>query len=204
MATDSTCTNCGTRLELEASFCAYCGQATASMAAELSGTGPRSGQVRLTFTGTGLEALGWGLFALILGMLIIPACWGVAAISRWLVHSLTLDNGATVEFHGMGGQLWGYSILMFFIQAVSNLIPRLGGVIAWLVNSRIQLVIWQWFFREVHMSNRGNLGFTGQYWPYVGWSLLLFSRSSQSSDGPGSWQAICGGHTGTSTWEETK
>ena len=143
------------------------------MTAELSGTEPRSGQVRLTFTGTGLEALVWGLFALILGILIILAGWGIAAISRWLVHSVTLDDGATVEFHGRGSQIWGYYILMFFIQAVSNFIPGLGGVIAWLVNSRIQLAIWQWFFREVHMSDRGTLVFTGQYWPYVGWSFIL-------------------------------
>ena len=173
MAQQRFCTNCGAQIDADVAFCPACGQATGTIGAAISSTEQGSGQVRLTFYGTGLEALGWGLFLIITSIFIIPAGWGIAAMSRWLVGGVALDDGTRVEFHGRGSQIWGYPILNAAVQFL-GVIPLVGAVIAWLVGIRIQLAIWRWFFGEVRLSSPNtNMEFTGEYWPFVGWSLLL-------------------------------
>ncbi len=64
------CPSCGGRNELAANFCAGCGAALMP-GGEVAPSHPSSTQeVHLEFVGTGLQALGWGLLATLLGILI--------------------------------------------------------------------------------------------------------------------------------------
>ena len=194
------CSNCGTGLSPQAGFCPQCGTAVPQAQApggpppqpaprpatlpepqvrrpSLAPTpaapfaGPK--QVSLWFTGTGSEALGWGLIYLVLAMLIIPTGWGVAFLAQWFVHNLAFSDGTRAQFEGRGGQIWGYFILIFAISVVLNFVPVIGLVISQLIGVRINLAIIRWFFQNLQLEPGGFLEFTGSYWPLVGWNLLL-------------------------------
>ena len=42
------------------------------------------------------------------------------------------------------------------------------------INCIFFLMIFRWFVRSVKLSCGTSLAFTGDYWPYLGWSLLIF------------------------------
>ena len=198
------CSTCGTQLRPDASFCPACGtavppvqqpSATPTQQAQQpveplgplvrqprlapTSAAPFAGaeQVSLWFTGTGLEALGWGLLYIVLAILIIPTGWGVAALARWFVRSLQFSDGTHAQFEGRGGQIWGYFILLFVLNVVLNvvlnLIPFFGFLVFQLIAIRINLAIIRWFFQNLELEPGGFLDFTGSYWPLVGWDLLL-------------------------------
>jgi len=59
---------------------------------------------RIDFTGTGFQALGWGLLAVLLSFLIIPAAWGAAALYRWFVRNLSFSfNVGWMDLFVTGG-----------------------------------------------------------------------------------------------------
>ena len=62
---------------------------------------------RIEFTGTGFQALGWGLLAVLLSLFVIPAAWGAVALYRWFVRNLSFSDGTKASFEGRGGQVWG-------------------------------------------------------------------------------------------------
>ncbi len=140
---------------------------------------------RIDFTGTGFQALGWGLLAVLLSFLIIPAAWGAAALNRWFVRNLSFSDGTTASFEGRGGEIWGYfvigSLLGFVPQFVrvgedpaTSFFVSIGLLILLLpINAAIGLEIQRWFFSSIRLSCGTNLNFKGNYGPYLGWVLLL-------------------------------
>ena len=168
------CTNCGTQLVPEATFCSSCGTPvgrpeTATVTIPPSfGDGP----VNLGFAGTGLQALGYGLWAAILMILIIPYGWGVSVLSGWYVNNLAFSDGRTANFTGRGSQIWGYFILMIVVGIILSLVPLVGTIAAWLISLRLGLAVVRWFFSEIQLSTGQNLTFEGDYWPFVGWNIL--------------------------------
>jgi len=139
---------------------------------------------RIEFTGTGFQTLGWGLVAVLLSLLIIPAAWGAVALCRWFVQNLSFSDGTKASFEGRGGQVWGY----FVIGALLGVAPQLSRAVAdpvasvfVLIGLQILLVpisaaiglkIVRWFFSYVRLSCGTNLNFKGNYGPFLGWMLL--------------------------------
>ena len=128
-------------------------------------------EAHLEVVGTGLQALGWGLWATLLGILIIPYAWGVAVIARWYVRNLSFSDGSRTHFSGTGGQIWWLGLLVILIVALSFI--HLVGLIAMFGSYWINLIIFRWFFRNVVLSTGETLIFVGGNWHYVGYSLLL-------------------------------
>ena len=87
------CPNCGARNDLGANLCAGCGSTLSPAGAGAPSRPSPTQEVRLEFVGTGLQALGWGLLATLLGILIIPYGWGVAVMARGLVKNLSFRDG---------------------------------------------------------------------------------------------------------------
>ena len=167
------CTNCGTQLIQGAGFCPSCGTRVSRLDAGAAAAGPGhvGGPVPLAFLGTGFQALGYGLLAAILMILIIPYGWGVSLLSGWYVNNLAFSDGRTATFTGRGSQIW-YYILIFLLLIFTNLIPFFGTIIGWLLSLRIELAIVRWFFSHIHLSTGHNLLFKGGYWPFIGWNFL--------------------------------
>ena len=134
------CSSCGTQLIQGATFCSSCGAPVGGPAPQTfsAPSVPVGGPVNVGFAGTGLQALGYGLWAGILMILIIPYGWGVSILSGWYVRSLTFSDGRTATFTGRGSQIW-YYIFLLILTSLLNVIPVIGGIIGWLVSTRLQL-----------------------------------------------------------------
>jgi len=140
---------------------------------------------RVEFKGTGLQALGRGLLAGVLGLLIIPAAWGAAPLYRWFVRKLSFSDGTEASFEGRGGEVWGY----FAIAMALSLVPQVSRaiedpeaalfvaiglpILLLPITAAIWLHILRWFFSSIKLSCGTELSFKGDYGPYLGWSLLL-------------------------------
>ncbi len=166
------CPNCGAANDLGANFCAGCGSALSPRGDGAPPQPSPTQEVHLEFVGTGLQALGWGLWATLLGILIIPYAWGVAVMARWYVRNLSFSDGTRAHFSGTGGQIW-WVFLLVILNVALNFIPVIGFLIAIFVSTWIYLLINRWFFRNLIPSSGETLNFVGRYWPYLGYSLLL-------------------------------
>lgn len=144
-------------------------------------------QRRIEFTGTGFQALGWGLLAVLLSLVVIPAAWGAVALSRWFVRNLSFSDGTKASFEGRGGQVWDYFVIGPLLQlgyvlqlsravedpAVSLLVSIGLPILLLPINAAIWLRIMRWFFSSIRLSCGTNLNFKGNYGPYLGWMLLV-------------------------------
>ena len=140
---------------------------------------------RLSFDGTGLQLLGWGLLATLLSMLIIPAAWGAVMIYRWFAEHLVFPGGVRASFEGRGREMWGY----FIALSLLGLVPQLSELIdneahsglAYFalvllmlpITSAILLKITRWFFERLRLSDGTMFRFRGDYLPFFGWMLLI-------------------------------
>lgn len=139
---------------------------------------------RISFTGTGFQALGWSLYNALLSIPIIPAAWGAAALYRWLTRNLTFDDGTKASFEGQGGQVWGYfalSVLLGYVPLLFRTAENaetisyisLGFSILILpISAAIGIRIMRWLFANIKFTDGTNLNFKGSYAPYLGWLLL--------------------------------
>ena len=139
---------------------------------------------RIRFTGTGFQALGWGLYYILLFIPIIPAAWGAAALYRWLTRNLSFDDDTKAFFEGQGGQVWGYfalSMLLGYVPLLFNLAEdtttisyiSIGLSILMLpISAAIGIRIVRWLIANIKFSDGTNLNFKGSYAPYLGWLLL--------------------------------
>lgn len=139
----------------------------------------------IQFRGTGLQALGWGLVAIVLSLLIIPAAWGSVFLYRWLVRNISFSDGTKASFEGRGGEVWYYFVIVMLIgfvpqisraieDPVASFIVSIGLPILLLpISAAIWLKIFRWFFASVRLSCGTNLCFTGSYGSYLGWMLLV-------------------------------
>ena len=140
---------------------------------------------RIKFTGTGVQALGWGLLTVLLSLLIIPAAWGAVALCRWFVRNLSFSDGTQASFEGRGGQVWGYFVIGTLLGFVPQLSRVVGGhapspfvllglsILLSPISAAIWLTIMRWFFSSIKLSCGTNFNFRGSYGPYLGWMLLI-------------------------------
>jgi hypothetical protein len=141
----------------------------------------------IEFTGTGFQALGWGMYFSLLGIFIIPAAWGAVAMYRWIIQNLKFSDGAKASFEGQGGQVWGYYALLWLLAFVPQIprfvvaddqetLPYIQYGLALLImpiSAFIVLKLMRWFFSNIKLSDGTIIDFNGDYGTYLGWGLLV-------------------------------
>lgn len=170
------CPSCNAFQDAKKTECPNCGYDLTNVAIE--------GR-RIKFKGTGLQALGWGLVAIVLSLLIIPAAWGAVALYRWFVRNLSFSDGTQASFIGRAGEVWGYFVIVMilgFVPQLSRAIEdptvslfiSIGLPILLLpISAAIWLKIIHWSFSSIRLSCGTSLSFKGNYGPFLGWMLLV-------------------------------
>jgi len=146
-------------------------------------------QTRLQFKGTGFQALGWVLLSFVLGILVVPAGWGAAALYRWGVRSLSFNDDTKASFVGRGREVWW----QFALLAVVGYLPHLSrflddelertlvsiGLSFCLLplSTELWLRVIRWVAAKLRLSFGPGLQFEGEYFPFLGW-MVLFTLSS--------------------------
>lgn len=158
-------------------------------------------RVRLELAGRPIEVLGWLLLAIPATLLIVTIPWYFAAVCRWFCRNLRFSDGVLSEFHGRGGEIFGWALLALLAGGVGigpsfhigpnirlvnfDLVridlgnfPGLGSaaiggcVLLWLIGAIGQLEVIRWCVAKTALSTPERFRFHGTYWELVGWELL--------------------------------
>ena len=132
----------------------------------------------LVFSSIGAPTNTLGLFltTILLSVFVTPPifAWYSIPICRWLVSRVAFTDGTAARFLGSTGPLWRYFVFLGLVGAFTGLVPYVGQLIYFFAAIWIYLAIWRWFFENVMLEPVGRLAFSGEYWPFLGWLLLLF------------------------------
>lgn len=162
-----SCVRCGERLEPGAFFCGGCGTRVPAVRGD--------GRLTLEFMGTTSQAYIWVTWWILLSALVLPAGWGVASLSRWYVRNVQFSDGAEAWFEGTGGQIWWYFVIQGVLSVLGSYFRPLS-LASIFVDAWVSLAVLRWFTRNSRMSSGNRATFTGTYWPFLGFNvLLLFS-----------------------------
>ena len=128
----------------------------------------------LATTATVGPLIGRTILVAICQFLIIPAPWVATAFYRWFVNHLRMPRGERMEFVGKAEDMWHVFMLSALCGYAGFIpIPFLSYLIMPLT-AFLGLVLVRWFVSNLVADGRLlPLKFTGSYWPYLGWSLLL-------------------------------
>ena len=129
----------------------------------------------------------WGFFwraivSSVFSFLVIPAPWLNAMVYRFITRHILLPNGRRLKFFGTGGDIW-YVFMALPLLSVIGAILTLGlEVPAWVVSivrmpltCMLLFLIYRWFTANCGSEDGSvKLAFTGGFWGFVGWWLLMF------------------------------
>lgn len=133
----------------------------------------RTNEVGVSFTGTALPLFGRGLLVVIAQYLVVPSPWAAAAFFRWIVERLSLSDGTRASFHGKGGDVW-WAFMLAGLLAYAGFIPvPFLPLLLLPITALLWITILRWFVRSVSLSCETHLSFSGTYWQYLGWVLLI-------------------------------
>ena len=121
---------------------------------------------------------------------VIPAPWVMTSYYKWFLENIELPGRQRVGFTGKPLDIWYVFILgalipylRYIIDAVAWRIPFLWYIIgySWLLTLLIwallvfvQLLILKWVLNNlVWEGQSGPLTFTGNYWMWLGWFVLI-------------------------------
>jgi len=154
-------------------------------------------EVRIEFTGTLWQGLGWGVVWSIVSVLVVPAAWVGAAVLRWFAKGLHLSDGRKVGFDGRGGRIWwcfvlgaiayGFVFPTMCVEAVREAASeRFALALFWallvsglvgLMVAPIGALVWRrllgWFAGGLKADGKGSPRFVGTYVATFGWAALL-------------------------------
>ncbi|MBA7712043.1 hypothetical protein ES703_121011 [subsurface metagenome] len=135
------------------------------------GTGTTT--VEVSFTGTALPMFGRALLLAIAQFLIIPMPWAAAAFYRWIIKHLSLNDGTRVNFEGKGGHVW-YIFMLIALSGYAGFVPiPFFPILLLPLTVLLWLVVIKWLVQNVKLSCGTQLSFSGTYWQYLGWSVLI-------------------------------
>jgi GYF domain 2 len=119
----------------------------------------------------------WGLFgrALLSGLgtlVIVPAPWTSTALYRYLGENTWLPDGRRLTFAGQPGDIW-YIFVGIPLLFVLGLIPFAFLITLPLV-CFLNYLVFRWVCAKIGSEDGAvKLEFTGGFWGYFGWALLL-------------------------------
>jgi hypothetical protein len=129
----------------------------------------------------------WGLFWRVLvssvgSFLVIPAPWLNTMVYRFTSSHISLPDGRRLRFFGNAGDIW-YVLMALPLLSVIGIFFTLGlHVPAWIVTIIrtpltviLLFLIYRWFTANLGSEDGSvKLAFTGGFWGFVGWWLLVF------------------------------
>jgi hypothetical protein len=125
----------------------------------------------------------WGLFwrALLVAVgafLVIPAPWTYTTFYRYVAGHTWLPDGRRFIFLGKPGDIWyvliGIGLLGLLYQLANWAQLRSVEVLALLVQFMLFYIVFRWLCSKVGAEDGSvQLKFTGGFWGYVGWNVLL-------------------------------
>ena len=143
-------------------------------------------QARVTFTGGAMASFGYSFLFLFLFFLIIPGAWGAVPFAVWWTGHLAFDDGGRAEFTGRPGPVWVLFAVLAFLAYLPSLatagMPHGGrtamvqivlSLVLFPLDAAVKLPLYHWFFENIRLAPGGSPRFTGTYWPYLGWSVLV-------------------------------
>jgi len=145
---------------------------------------------KMEFHGTGLQYIGWSLWAALLSYLVIPAAWGYTSMWRWFVRSIRFSDGTSATYHRNATEVWGACALLGLLSLVQlvlqYMLPEvannenlvyLGYVMPVLLSPAtiaLFLYILRRFVSGVELSTGSRPSFNGNYGKLLGWWLLVY------------------------------
>jgi hypothetical protein len=141
-------------------------------------------EVSLTFTGEVLQALLWIVLSIVGGLLCVPLAWVNVAIARWICRHTAFSDGTTAEFHGTGGEVVVWHILLFLVSGGQQLAifrtdpgdyASMVSIfsLTYFVIIAILLTLLKWFVYNLRLTPGPHLVFTGSFAGLLGWYVLL-------------------------------
>ena len=129
----------------------------------------------------------WGFFwrtlvSAVFSFLIIPAPWLNVMVYRFMTSHILLPDGRRLKFFGNGGDIWYVLMALPLLSLVGSFLMLGMDVPAWMVTivrtpltCMLLFPIYRWFTANVGSEDGSvKLAFTGGFWGFVGWWLLMF------------------------------
>jgi hypothetical protein len=130
-----------------------------------------SRKINLSFHGDPISLFGWGLWAGIAALLIIPGGWAAASLNKYVVNNTRTSDNTSISFEGKGEEIWG-TYAGYTLCQYATYIPFIGLIFAFLIYL-CELYIMKWFYSRVKIGNDMDMDFKGGYWGLVGYSILI-------------------------------
>ncbi len=142
-----------------------------------AGSDPGGGALSIDF---GIWDFVWRSFLLVLGLVfVIPTPWVLVWYLRWFVPCVQVPGRPNLSFEGTAGTIakWYFGtiavvIVLAIISAVANS-QAIGTA-----SNFVQIALY-WLFLKYIFSSLGSneqplgLSFSGSFWAFIGWNLLL-------------------------------
>lgn len=85
---------------------------------------------------------------------------------------LWFSDGTEAWFEGTSGQVWWCFVIQGVLGIIVSFVPVLG-LASPFVDARVDFVVLRWFSKNSRLNNGTRPSFTGTYWTYLGYYLLL-------------------------------
>jgi hypothetical protein len=126
----------------------------------------------------------WRHIVLLVGMvLIIPAPWVLVMYFRWLASCVRVPGRPNLTFDGQAATLIPFVVAaLAFVLLFAFVVPsdiaqsnHQGDLVSTVLNVLVSWLLIRWFVANL-ASNQVPLGlsFSGSFWGYLGWTLLLY------------------------------
>ena len=116
----------------------------------------------------------WRLLLVILGnLVVIPAPWTSTMLYRYFAENTWLPSGRRLMFAGKAGDIWYVFILLAVLGLLGQMRP-LALLITLPLSFMLNYLVFRWLCDKVGSEDGSlKLAFTGSFWGYLGWSLLM-------------------------------
>lgn len=123
----------------------------------------------------GVGALFGRTLLLIFGtLLIIPAPWSITGFYQWFIAHLRLPQLSRLEFTGTPGDKWLFCIVLALSGYLGVVKNPMFQLIPLFLQPYLSLVLIRWVVGKLTADGRPlALRFTGGYWRFVSWYLLI-------------------------------
>jgi hypothetical protein len=135
---------------------------------------PKSNVTAISLSATPLALFGRALLYGLLELPVISAPWAVVAFNRWLFSRLALSDGTSMEFTGKPRDSIWPVLMLIALSYYAGLVPiKFFPFIISPITILLYFLMFQWKFGNICLSNGTKSSFTGTFWQYLGWQLLL-------------------------------
>jgi hypothetical protein len=112
------------------------------------------------------------LLVIIAQIFIVPTPWVMTSFYRWFVDTIELPGGQRATFTGKPGDIW-YIFMLNALCGYAGFVAYGAGLFVLPVTTLLLVIIVRWFWRNIAWEGQtAPLGFTGGYWPMLGWYVL--------------------------------